>query len=430
METAQPGETSETSGPSQNEPPHSTPGALFSRFPLLPAEIQIQIWEEAASPRRVVFLAPETASARSEEALTQPNAVQAGRVPALLHAARQSRQACLPIYKNRLQVRSPLNNLWETYILADHDVMALSVAGLLELVDNCRQRDVDLDSVHALEEQDGDTWRQLLGVMSSSMEVAPLELLTPRIVEHLKTGLLPADISSFRGDLGSIQRLVLYNTPADETWPGLYRDPAVLANLDRAYPHPLVVDCAQNFDRYLEQLQYAPQLLAEAGIPDLPERYHCRPLGCPLHPELCDRQQPAIGITRTTLNLGRWLAWLAALHQNQGAAESPLLSSALAQNWARDGHDMVMWCFSEPRYGAVRLPSDAPELARLCEAYFGLIQTDMWGLAWRSATVYDWHGAPSQPCPRGKRVCKSGGPQASRPVPTPGCWRCEHPGPS
>lgn len=428
MEMAQPGDAPETPGPDhQNEPPHPPPEALFSRFPLLPAEIQIQIWEEAASPRRVVFIAPETAGIRNEQLARgqpMPNAVQAGRVPALLHATHQSRQACLPIYKHRFQIRGPLNNLWETYILADHDTMALSVHGLLELVYNCSRHDEDPDG---LPEQDANTWGEPLGATTWSRAAVPLELfrdlLTPRIIELLETRLQPPDISIFRGDLRSIKRLVLYNTPAEETWPGLYRDPAVLANLDRAYP--VVAYRAQ----YFETLQYTPTL-AEAGITDLPERYRCRPLGCPAHPEMCDRQQPAVAVTRSTFDMGQWLAFLAAMCPKPGTAEPLLLSSALAQNWARDGHDVVMWCFSEPRYGAARVPPDADELTRAAEAYAGYVQAHVWGLAWQSATIYEWHGAPSQPCPRLERVCESGGPLPSRPVVTPGCWRCANLAPS
>ncbi len=426
-------ESSETSGPSQNVPSHPPTEALFGHFPLLPAEIQILIWEEAASPRRVVFLAPETASARSQEALAQPGplqptAVQAGRVPALLHATRQSRQACLPIYKNRFQIRG-LNNLWETYILADHDMLALSVAGLHELVNNCSRRDEELDGALRLSEQDENSFRQLAEAMSSSRDGLPLErvreLLTPRLAEYLMTMMLPPDISGFRGDFESIKRLMLYNTPADETWPGLYRDPAVLASLDRAYP--LVAGLAHHFDLYLEQLQYTPQFLAEAGIPDLPERYHCRPLGCPAHPWLCNRQQPAVAVTRTPFDLGQWLAWMGSLNQNDRWPETTVPMGALAQNWARDGHDMVMWCFSEPRHGVERLPADADELTRTYEACAGYVQAQTWGVAWQSATVYDWHGAPTQPCPRGERVSKLVGPPPPRPAPTPGCWPCEHP---
>ena len=429
---AQPGDAPEAPGPDhQNEPHHPLPEALFSRFPLLPAEIQIQIWEEAASPRRVVFMALETAGIRNEQLARgqpTPNAVQAGRVPALLHATHQSRQACLPIYKHRFQIRGPLNNLWETYILADHDTMALSVHGLLELVSKCGRRDEEPYGRHGLPEQDGDAWRQLLEATASFRTGIPLELfrdlLTPRIIELLETGLQRPDISGFRGDLGSIKRLMLYHTPADERWPGLYRDPAVLANLDRGYP--LVADRAQHFETLQDTLP-----LAEGGVTDLPERYRCRPLGCPSHPEMCDRQQPAIAITRTTFDMGQWLAQLAAMCQQPGTAEPLMLSSALAQNWARDGHDVVMWCFSEPRYGAARVPPDADELTRAAEAYAGYVQAHIWGLAWRSATVYDWHGAPFQPCPRVEgRVCKAGGgPLPSQRVVTPGCWRCENPPP-
>ena len=373
-------------------------------------------------------MALETAGMRNEQfartGQPTPNAVRDGRVPALLHATHQSRQACLPIFKNRFQMRGWFDNRWETYILADHDMMALSIHGLLELVHNCGWPYAQLDGGDSLPEHDRDAWRELLSTTASFGKAIKLglfrDLVTPRIVEHLKACLLPPDIAGFRGDLASIKRLVLLNAGADKTWPGLYRDPAVLANLDRAYP--LVAD--STLHDYRRRRVSRP---AKADVADLPERYRCRPLdSCAYHPEVCDRKDPAIAVTRTTLNQGQWLASLAAKNFDTGPGDySSVLGSALARNWARpdrDGHDMIMWCFSEPLDKAEPVPSDADEY----EAYAGYCLSHIWGVSWKAATIYHCHGPLSFPCLRAEfKQPGSRGPLPSRPAVTPGCWLCE-----
>lgn len=49
-------------------------------------------------------------------------------MPAVLHVNHRARMACLPIYKHRFQIQSRQHDLWETYLLADHDLLALSSA--------------------------------------------------------------------------------------------------------------------------------------------------------------------------------------------------------------------------------------------------------------------------------------------------------------
>ncbi|KAK4157668.1 hypothetical protein C8A00DRAFT_11494 [Chaetomidium leptoderma] len=398
--------------------------ALFHHFPLLPTELQIQIWQAAASTPRVVQMELDTAYLRSTRFTQhgQPNPNTAGdKVPPLLHANHQSRQICLAIYKNRFQIGG-CNGLWETYMLADHDILALNQPGLLELATSRELNDNALRRPHTLARPERDAWRAALQAASSFPRPPDLDvfrsILTPGIKQLLESYMQPPSIPNFRGDLGSIKRLLVHKSYVEECWPGLYRDPALLANLDRAFP--VVAGYTYND----QHASYAP-LLAEAGVADLPERYRCRPLYCPGHVDMCDRKRPAVAVARAPLNQGQWFGSLVPLAVHlPGAADYRVFGR----------HDVVMWCFSQPRYHGEPLPDSADEAERAYEAYAGYLQLHVRGVPWQMVAIYDRHDLPFMGCKwlRGgdDDHDESGGeppPSSSSHPSTLGCWVCENP---
>jgi hypothetical protein len=82
---------------------------------------------------------PDSAGKRSAEKCTIH-----GGVHPLLYVNHQSRYVGLPVYKNRFQLQGD-NDLWETYILADHDDLSLDYPGLLDLAARIQARDEELN---------------------------------------------------------------------------------------------------------------------------------------------------------------------------------------------------------------------------------------------------------------------------------------------
>lgn len=104
----------------------------FHYFADLPSELQIQVWEAAASIPRVVFLRPKTAVDR-----TNLPEKFCDKIPAVLHVNRQSRHVCQHTYHVRIQVRGR-GSFWETYLLAEHDIVALNDADIKYAADQQR----------------------------------------------------------------------------------------------------------------------------------------------------------------------------------------------------------------------------------------------------------------------------------------------------
>jgi hypothetical protein len=237
-------------------------------------------------------------------------------------------------------------------------------------------------------------------------------LLCELIMEH-------SSISFLRGDLESVKRLMLYKSRVDETWPGLWSDAGILANLERAFP--IVADCNMKmpFSEYGARLK-------NAGIADLGSPYQCRLLSCPRHPGLCDRGQPAIAVARVPLDLGQWLK--ACAGESIRIQSRKTFYSIFSNGRGMSPHDMILWHFHQPRYkvsasaGAVEQPSGT-------EQYIAAAQVLSFGVKWQMIGVYDYHEDVAEPCQRAlpgdtPRQNEPGSEEALASGRTPGCPAC------
>ena len=381
----------------QDAPSH-TSEPVFHLFPRLPAELQISIWQEAAAFRRVVFAEPETAHTRSINRETIPD-----RVPPLLHVNHQSRQTCLRMYKTRFQFEGD-NNLWETYILADHDILVLRETGLLQWTNTYKPAPETEDPTLYLSEADVTIWFEFCeeDIYKELLDLAVFRaIITPGIRKYIQTCLQPPNIPGVRGNISSVKRLIVLGDchrrwPVEATWPGLYRDPDILAALDQALPAAAKLTSKQNH-------RENPVLDAETLFVRLAARYHCQSTPCPHHPAACNGKRPGIAIARTPIDHGQWLATLSVTYPRG--------------RWRHilGNHHMVMWCFEQPRYLAEPLPEDADETERWYEACANYLQAQVWGTEWQISTIYGYH-TPG--------VCKwlgeggGGGEEGEH------CWQC------
>jgi hypothetical protein len=399
----------------QSVPSHP-PEAVFHLFRRLPVELQIKIWQEAASVPRVVLMRPDSADTRSADKSTIP-----GRIPSLIHVNHQSRHVCLPIYKNRLQIQGE-NDLWETYILADHDILSLDELGMLDLAANVQMHKLD-----DLSDSDDDARDRCFQAFRGPND-RPINMdafravLTPTLKKYSQAALQPPSILGFRGDLGSIKWLMLHQSRAEELWPGISRDPDILANLSRAFP---VTANVNTEDDHCGHPAFAAQL-AEAGVADLPERYRCRPVSCPRHPGVCDRKRPAIALARSPLSLP---VWLSIMTYNARAWYERAFDDSFGPPDRE--HDLVMWCFCQPRWLADPLPETATEDERAVEACAVYAQLEERDIMFQVAEVYHGHHPRDDECEwLGSDEGEDGDvlgtkDQASRPPKTPGCALCD-----
>jgi len=378
------------------EPPTSTTlssskdKAVFHLFPLLPTELQIQVWQEAASVPRVVLMEPSTAHYRSLAFYKNgiPDTyMMRHRVPALLQVNYLARQICLPIYKHKLHYMGAREtNLWETYFFADHDILSLSDLSLRYLIWRCELRDQDKAKFSKdFHSEDWYAWMALGdSAMAGELQLDFLDrVATPQIKKILQQRMDPPVFKGFRGDLGAMKQLVLYM--GDETYdalndyPGLDCNVDVLTNLDRAFT--AVPDCTE----FSQPCEYA-SLLTEAGVVELPERYRCKPLSCPLHPGICDRYRPTIGIARTPLDMGEWLKACAIVNPRTKKQSNGYPLGTLPKC-----HFMVKWYFSEPRFGAAPMAVTASPSDCVTERYAAHLQTMECGITHQLVTVYEGH---------------------------------------
>ncbi|SPQ20397.1 161db8c3-6e38-437a-9cb2-5dcfc57882d2 [Thermothielavioides terrestris] len=348
----------------------------FHLFALLPTELQVQIWTEAASVVRMVSMQADTVEQRSQlfaqSGVRDPQHARE-RVPALLHATHQSRQVGLTIYKHRFEIAGRNGRLWETYILADHDILVLSYKAFRRLASRCEIRDQDMDQFLLREFEDQVAWSTLVGAARrGELGFETFErFATPRIKTRLQYYAEPPVMDCFRGNLAGLRRLVLYRTDMEEHWPGLYRDPEVLANLDQA------------FAAITDKGRTTP--LADVTASHLPERYRCRLVSCPHHPGACNGEKILIGVAGTPLDLGQWLKACCIhgqIHCNLG-----LFHGGYGEE--PDVQSMAVWHFSEPPYQPA--PSRAPTDKRPAATEHpcaGALRSSAYGPAWQMVTIY------------------------------------------
>jgi hypothetical protein len=254
------------------------------------------------------------------------------------------------------------------------------------------------------------------------------EHLTPGVGDYIiQAHLQPPTLHGFRGDLGSVNWLILHQSRAEEIWPGISSDRDILANLRRAFP--VTVNANRRGNHYKHPVFMAQ--LAEAGVAPLPEGYHCRPLPCPQHTGICDRKRPAIALARWPLNMGTWLSAIAP--GILGSHRRLRLFDPACNRRYRE-LDMVVWCFGQPRFLADPLPETATEEERFVEACAAAMQTQVKGHMFQVAEVYHSHDDSDYYCPwlsdddsEAEAEHEPQTEQQSSPSgKTPGCWRCQH----
>jgi len=355
---------------------YSQPSRTFHSLPLLPTEIQIQIWLAAASIPRVVVMAPHTAHDRSYQWLARDhldNSSVSGKVPVLLHTSHLARKLCLPIYKHRFKIAGCAPDLWETYLLADHDVLCLSNAALNHLVGGCVLRD-DRDH-RGIDPDDMSLWT----LLREAAERGRLDRrffethVTTSIYDLIERSMAPPAIPCLRDDLAVLKRVLFYMDHVERQWPGLLRDPDLLYSLERA---------AELITTPLATAR-PPWLATGAGIRELPPRYRCRPAHCPHHPGTCDLARPSAAVTKTHQDLSLWLNEHA--HSRRDRVVSEALHKALA------GHlgyrSLVLWHFAEP----YQSPTPTTPLDSISERYIDQFCALVCRASpWR-ATVYEEH---------------------------------------
>lgn len=335
------------------------------------------------------MLEPRTASSRSasfvESGRIDTDEDPNGRkVPSLVHVNHQARSVCLPIYHICLQVLG-CDNLWETYLLAEHDIPAIGFSGLRQLLDSCNPGAVWLDKYHApkgLNDHEVRVWYNLcdLGFVGKldSGDFANLDQSAPRIKALLNHYLTPIPFPGLRGNLESVSRLIVFRDHVQHKWPGLYHDMEVLENLERAFP--VLADC----DNFTGLEGYAHRFPG-ACVAELPERYRCRRLDSPDSKDLCDSKQPVIAISWTAFGLGMWLK-AAAVEEHRTPFRGPRVS-ALGRN------DMALWHFSAPVVPEDGLGGSA-EADRDTELYAAAVDAIYTGPSIRLVPVYPSHRAP------------------------------------
>ncbi len=326
-------------------------GPTFRPFPRLPAELQIQIWREATSEPRVVEMLLHTAHDRSQQYVTRrddpggsddfDSGVQRGRLPALLHVSHRAREVGLAIYKHRFRVMGCNEDLWETYVLADHDILCLSDKDVIYLVEKCVLRDQGGGGQSLMDFFDRDDYNAIHQLRAAAREGAldgPTfsALATPRVI-----ALVDHDDSSgstwtwgFRGDLSTIKTLMVYKSATEQRWPGLVQDPDVL----------------HRFDRGLALFPRTPEsFVAE----ELPPRYHCRPVHCPHHPGTCDRVRPTMTVGVGPLSITQCLKRLTVRYRHwppfvsDGYRDDYALRTVFAFRYG-EPYSIAMWHLSRP----------------------------------------------------------------------------------
>lgn len=283
------------------------------------------------------------------------------------------------MYTTRFQFHGG-ENLWETYILADYDILAMHYKALAYFVENCSEVTAPAwGHFQDLPDADQEAWVQIRdnAHIQSPFDMATFRnTITPAIRKHIQTCLQPPTIAHVRGDLYSVKQLMVLRSDrmeAEATWPGVHRNPEVLANLDRAFPAVSKVTTRQS------HATYAP-LLTEAGVGPLPERYRCRPVPCPRHPGACDDKRLSIALVRSPLSMGQWMA---AVHANT--------STKGALYYVPYEHHMAVWYLGQPRHLAEPLPEDADEADREDELCATFVQAYTRPPYWQMATVYKPH---------------------------------------
>jgi hypothetical protein len=280
------------------------------------------------------------------------------------------------MYKTRFQFEGD-NNLWETYILADHDILVLRKNALLQWMNACQlPPEIKNEPDQCLSEADVTIWFDFCDEVYSKelLDLAAFRaIITPGIMKYIQACLQPPNIPGVRGNISSLKRLIAFEGwPAETNWPGLYRDPDILATLDQALPAAAKLNSKQNNNE--------PAMWdAEPYFGRLPDRYHCQPTPCPRHPRACNGKRPSIAIARTPINHGQWLAAMIATYPRS------------RRFGIFGGHHMIMWCFEQPRYLAEPLPEDADETARWYEACANYIHAQSRATSWQITTVYGYH---------------------------------------
>jgi hypothetical protein len=377
--------------------PTSQSQSGFHYFPLLPTELEVQIWLEAASVPRIVSLELGTTHRRSTRFVRHGQVDQDAnlvrKVPSLLHVNHQARQVCLPIYKTHLQIPS-CDNWWETYILADHDLLSLSRSGLQLLVDSCELQNQHFNTLDLWfdDVEDYDIFEELSErAISGELDIADLDKATPPIKALLEAHMEPPPISRLCGDLGSVKRLIVHDDIVQDTWPSLLHDTEVFDNLGRAFT--ALSSC--NF--YTDPDERAT-LLSKTGVAALPERYHCRLLPDPGPTSFLPRTLPGIAVSKTPLDLNEWLRVLTVDYED----DLPTGGVRGAFNQGLCRHDVVLWHFSEPLHGARSANTDSHDL--VAERYLAHLQTLAGSLCFQMVTVYDYYQRGM--CPNGEvRAC-------------------------
>ncbi|KAL1839246.1 hypothetical protein VTJ49DRAFT_1724 [Mycothermus thermophilus] len=284
--------------------------ASFHYFALLPRELQIQIWEVAASAVRVLFVNP----------WWYARGFGSSNIPPLLHVNRQSRHVCQRIYNIQIQ-HQDVKGRWHTYILAEHDILALnrndtqypwgSVGTIF-----------DGSAITPMHGFTGD-WDGLITKLSLGEDS---DDLTPAIETYLlKALLVPPALDRFRGDVTSLRHVLLYrNHHPKPSWLHSMVDPEVIENLQRAlavvtaHPHDAAPPSRDPPGHEEERRRYFSRfatLLRGAGVGPPPAGFSCSHRACCRRgsdaPGWCGKGanavNAAIAVAHTDVAFPQWL---------------------------------------------------------------------------------------------------------------------------
>lgn len=360
----------------------------------------------------MVVMAPHTAYDRCYQWLARDhlyNSSVRGKIPALVHTNHLARKLCLPVYKHRFRVAGCDSDRWETYLLADHDVLCLSDAALQYLAGRCIVR--DWNPRDGPGPDDMPAWDMLREAADRGQLGRRYfdAVVTPRIHDIIEASMPAPVIPCLRGDLTAVKRVLACMEHAERQWPGLLRDPDVLASLESAaalITTPLAT-------------ARSPSVMGGAGVREVPARYCCRPANCPHHPGTCNLARPTAAVAKTHRDLALWLKTYA--HLQNLCPVSEIAYAALAAN---PGYrTMVLWHFAEP----YRPPTPATPLESVSERHMDRFCALACHLSpWR-ITVYEEHVSGAHACKwawPGEQISYHG---SRRPDEmTPGCSVCEH----
>ncbi|KXX77195.1 hypothetical protein MMYC01_207677 [Madurella mycetomatis] len=315
----------------------------FGGFQDLPTELKMMIWRLAASVPRVVYIQGDTTESRTTKCVVSAGDVQDPHA-VLRRVDYLSWRVWSEVHSIRLEIPGP-NDLSESYNISDDDIVIISLVALYDLVleyrsaeprqgasrENLKVDDQPRQDVLLLRAGDGTPTPKNTNRPTSGGKALP--------DSHIES----LSISSLRGDLEKIKRLIVHDDDLSKYWPNLLKAPEVpkiLNILEQAVPGLHEVSSTAERNEYESQL-------ARVQVGSLPACYYGDlPSGADREQTNTYRGRPNIVISKTLLNLPEWLRVLA--RNDDPASEIDL---AFRHGVTEDCNpllynDMTLWHFS------------------------------------------------------------------------------------